>query len=67
MDHDQGLIPFKALSFGKGVNVTSGLSVVRTSPDHGTAFSIVGRNLADYHSFLQSLLLAQKIINNRAQ
>lgn len=67
MYHDQGLIPFKALSFGKGVNVTSGLSVVRTSPDHGTAFSIVGRNLADYHSFLQSLLLAHKIISNRTQ
>ena len=65
MYHDQGLIPFKTLSFGKGVNVTSGLSIVRTSPDHGTAFSIVGKNLADHKSFLQALILAQKIIQNR--
>ena len=46
MYHDQGLVPFKLLAFDKGVNVTAGLSVVRTSPDHGTAFSIAGKDQA---------------------
>ncbi|HET9825955.1 MAG TPA: 4-hydroxythreonine-4-phosphate dehydrogenase PdxA, partial [Chitinophagaceae bacterium] len=52
MYHDQGLIPFKALAVGEGVNFTAGLPVVRTSPDHGTAFDIAGKNKADASSFL---------------
>ena len=47
MYHDQGLIPFKALEFETGVNFTAGLPVVRTSPDHGTAFDIAGKSIAD--------------------
>ena len=49
--HDQGLIPFKTLSFGQGVNFTAGLHKVRTSPDHGTAYEIAGKNQADHNSF----------------
>lgn len=65
MYHDQGLIPFKTLSFGDGVNFTAGLSGVRTSPDHGTAFDIAGKNLADPSSFRQALYLAIDISRNR--
>lgn len=65
MYHDQGLIPFKLLSFGKGVNYTAGLSAVRTSPDHGTAFELAGKNLADPSSFLQALFQAMDIAQNR--
>ena len=65
MYHDQGLIPFKTLSFGKGVNFTAGLPIVRTSPDHGTAFDIAGRNEADPSSFRQALFLAIDIAKNR--
>ncbi len=61
MYHDQGLIPFKALSFGKGVNVTIGLPVIRTSPDHGTAFDIAGKNVADEGSFREAFLLAAEL------
>ena len=61
MYHDQGLVPFKLLSFGKGVNFTAGLSAVRTSPDHGTAFDLAGKNMADPSSFLQSLFQALDI------
>ena len=53
MYHDQGLAPFKALSFGQGVNFTAGLPFVRTSPDHGTAFGIAGKNVADERSMLK--------------
>ena len=53
--HDQGLIPFKTLSFGKGVNFTAGLSKVRTSPDHGTAYEIAGKGTADNSSFKEAL------------
>jgi 4-hydroxythreonine-4-phosphate dehydrogenase len=67
MYHDQGLIPFKALSFGEGVNYTAGLSVVRTSPDHGTAFDIAGQNVADPSSFRKALFLAIDIAKNRMQ
>jgi len=65
MYHDQGLIPFKSLSIGEGVNYTAGLPVVRTSPDHGTAFDIAGRNLADASSFLAALFGALDIVNQR--
>lgn len=65
MYHDQGLVPFKTLSFGAGVNYTAGLSAVRTSPDHGTAFDIAGKGEADETSFIKSLFLALDIVNNR--
>ena len=65
MYHDQGLVPFKTLAFGGGVNVTAGLPFVRTSPDHGTAFDIAGTNQADPSSFLQALTLACSISENR--
>lgn len=65
MYHDQGLIPFKSLSIGEGVNYTAGLPVVRTSPDHGTAFDIAGKNRADESSFRAALFMAVDIINNR--
>jgi len=63
--HDQGLIPFKTLSFGQGVNYTAGLSKVRTSPDHGTAFEIAGKGQADIGSFKEAIFTAIKIFNNR--
>ena len=65
MYHDQGLIPFKLLSFGSGVNFTAGLSHVRTSPDHGTGFDIVGNNMADPASFRKALFAALDITRNR--
>ena len=65
MYHDQGLIPFKALSFGRGVNYTAGLPIVRTSPDHGTAFEIAGKNLADEGSFRYALYVARDVFLNR--
>ena len=64
MYHDQGLIPFKTLSFGKGVNFTAGLPIIRTSPDHGTAFSIAGKNRADESSFLEAYNLALSMVKN---
>ncbi len=65
MYHDQGLIPFKALSFDSGVNFTAGLPVVRTSPDHGTAFDIAGKNKANPRSMLSAIYLAIDIYRNR--
>ncbi len=65
MYHDQGLVPFKLMSFGKGVNYTAGLSAVRTSPDHGTAFELAGKNMADPSSFLQALFQAMDIAQSR--
>ncbi len=65
MYHDQGLIPFKALSFGEGVNFTAGLAGVRTSPDHGTAFDIAGQNQADPSSFRKALFVALDIARHR--
>jgi 4-hydroxythreonine-4-phosphate dehydrogenase len=65
MYHDQGLTPFKALSFDTGVNFTAGLPVVRTSPVHGTAFSIAGKGEASENSFRQALFLACDIYRNR--
>jgi 4-hydroxythreonine-4-phosphate dehydrogenase len=65
MYHDQGLIPFKSLAFGEGVNYTAGLPVVRTSPDHGTAFDIAGKGKADHSSFLAATFECIEIINKR--
>jgi 4-hydroxythreonine-4-phosphate dehydrogenase len=67
MYHDQGLTPFKTLSFSEGVNYTSGLNIVRTSPVHGTAFDIAGKNIADPQSFRESVFLACKIIKKRRE
>jgi 4-hydroxythreonine-4-phosphate dehydrogenase len=67
MYHDQGLAPFKALSFGNGVNFTAGLSKVRTSPDHGTAFEIAGKGKADPTSFKEALFTALDIFNKRKE
>ena len=63
--HDQGLIPFKTLTFGKGVNFTAGLDIVRTSPDHGTAYDISGKNMANYDSFKSAIFAAVEIVKNR--
>ena len=63
--HDQGLIPFKTLAFGKGVNFTAGLNKIRTSPDHGTAFDIAGKGIADYNSFKEAVYLAIDIYHSR--
>ena len=65
MYHDQGLIPFKALATGEGVNFTAGLPIVRTSPDHGVAFDIAGKDKADVSSFLTALFECIDIINRR--
>ncbi|UJH69178.1 4-hydroxythreonine-4-phosphate dehydrogenase PdxA [Allomuricauda sp. SCSIO 65647] len=65
--HDQGLIPFKTLSFGKGVNFTAGLSRVRTSPDHGTAYEIAGHGKADESSFKEAVFAAIQIFKNRVE
>jgi 4-hydroxythreonine-4-phosphate dehydrogenase len=59
--HDQGLIPIKLLAFGKAVNVTLGLPIVRTSVDHGTAFDIAGKGLADAGSMIEAVLLAARL------
>jgi 4-hydroxythreonine-4-phosphate dehydrogenase len=67
MYHDQGLAPFKALSFGEGVNYTAGLPLVRTSPDHGTGFDIAGQNMADPSSFRKALYMALDIARHREQ
>lgn len=64
--HDQGLIPFKTLSFGNGVNYTAGLNKVRTSPDHGTAYEIAGKGVADHNSFREAVYAAIDIYNSRA-
>ena len=65
MYHDQGLIPFKALAIGEGVNFTAGLPGVRTSPDHGVAFDIAGKDKADISSFLAAVFACIDIINQR--
>lgn len=66
MYHDQGLTPFKALAFEDGVNYTAGLPVVRTSPDHGTAYEMAGRDLADPRSMMSAIYTAIDIYNRRA-
>lgn len=65
--HDQGLIPFKTLSFGEGVNFTAGLNYIRTSPDHGTGFDIAGKNQASPSSFIKAVFEAIKIYKNREE
>ncbi len=65
MYHDQGLIPFKTLSFGQGVNFTAGLPVVRTSPDHGTGLDIAGKGVADESSFRHAVWAACDVLRNR--
>lgn len=67
MYHDQGLIPFKTLSFGNGVNFTAGLSVIRTSPDHGTGYDIAGTNNANESSFRQAVYTAYDIVKKRSE
>lgn len=66
MYHDQGLIPFKSLSFGEGVNFTAGLSIIRTSPDHGVAYEIAGQNKAEENSFRKAVYMACDIFKSRA-
>lgn len=66
MYHDQGLIPFKSLSQGEGVNYTAGLPVIRTSPDHGTAFDIAGKNLADESSLREAVFQAIQLLQQRS-
>lgn len=65
--HDQGLIPFKTLSFGNGVNFTAGLEKVRTSPDHGTAYEIAGKGEADHTSFKEAIFASIEIFKNRKE
>lgn len=67
MYHDQGLIPFKALSYGEGVNFTTGLPIIRTSPDHGPAFDIAGKNIADPTSFRNAIYLAIDVFKRRTE
>lgn len=65
MYHDQGLIPFKMISFDKGVNFTAGLNIIRTSPDHGTAFDISGLGKANPQSTKQAIILADKLVRRK--
>ena len=65
MYHDQGLSPFKAVAFDDGVNFTAGLPVVRTSPDHGTAYEMAGRDEADPHSMMSAIYTAIDIFRKR--
>lgn len=67
MYHDQGLAPFKTIAYEEGVNYTAGLPYIRTSPDHGTAYDIAGKNLADAQSFSEAIFTAIKIYRNRAE
>jgi len=67
MYHDQGLIPFKTLSFGTGVNYTAGLNVVRTSPDHGTGYDIAGKGIADNDSLRSAIFTGLDIVKNRGE
>ncbi|MDT0555624.1 4-hydroxythreonine-4-phosphate dehydrogenase PdxA [Patiriisocius hiemis] len=63
--HDQGLVPFKTLSFGNGVNYTAGLRKIRTSPDHGTAYDIAGKGIANHESFREAVFTAVNIFKKR--
>jgi len=67
MYHDQGLIPFKTLSFGEGVNFTAGLNMIRTSPDHGVAYDIAGKNIASENSFRNAIYMACDIYRHRKE
>ena len=65
--HDQGLVPFKTLAFGNGVNYTAGLNKIRTSPDHGTAYDMAGKNEANYESFKQAVFKSIEIFRRRSE
>ena len=67
MYHDQGLIPFKTIAFEEGVNYTAGINLIRTSPDHGTAYEIAGKNKVNIQSFLQSIYTIIDIVKNRKE
>lgn len=67
MYHDQGLAPFKTIAYEEGVNYTAGLPFIRTSPDHGVAYDIAGKNLADERSFSEAIFTAIKIFKNRTE
>lgn len=67
MYHDQGLAPFKTIAYEEGVNYTAGLPFIRTSPDHGVAYDIAGKNIADAQSFSEAIFTAVKIFKNRAE
>ncbi len=67
MYHDQGLAPFKALSFGEGVNYTAGLNKIRTSPDHGTAYQVAGKGVANEQSFKAAVFQAIEIFRVREE
>ena len=67
MYHDQALIPIKTIDFAGGVNLTLGLPFIRTSPDHGTAFDIAGRDMADPSSLIAALRMARSMARRRAQ
>ncbi|MBY0244751.1 MAG: 4-hydroxythreonine-4-phosphate dehydrogenase PdxA [Sphingobacteriaceae bacterium] len=67
MYHDQGLTPFKTISFGSGVNFTAGLKIIRTSPDHGTGFDIAGKNVANESSFTEAIFTAIHLAKNRKE
>lgn len=67
MYHDQGLIPFKTLAFENGVNFTAGLSIVRTSPDHGTAYNIAGKNTANESSMREAIYLVSDVLKKRQE
>ncbi|SFJ02434.1 4-hydroxythreonine-4-phosphate dehydrogenase [Kaistella treverensis] len=67
MYHDQGLAPFKTIAYEEGVNYTAGLPFIRTSPDHGVAYDIAGKNIADPQSFSEAIFMAIKIFKNRQE
>ena len=66
MYHDQGLAPFKIISQNQGVNFTAGLPIIRTSPDHGTAYNIAGNGIADENSFRNAIYIAIDIYKKRS-
>lgn len=67
MYHDQGLAPFKTIAYEEGVNYTAGMPFIRTSPDHGVAYDIAGKNMADEQSFSEAIFTAIKIFKNRTE
>ena len=67
MYHDQGLIPFKTLAFEEGVNFTAGMKLIRTSPDHGTAYNIAGKGVVDPSSFLSAICTVIDVLKNRKE
>ena len=67
MYHDQGLAPFKTLAYAEGVNYTAGMPYIRVSPDHGTAYDIAGKNLADEQSFTEAIFAGISIFKNRTE